>query len=157
MATREEIVAGLQMTVEQGKRSVGLFADGEWEAERASGWTPKQVYGHLAATAGIVPGMAGGLAAAPEGTDIAAGLDIDAMNAQAVGGMESMSQEQTMAAFEANYAKLIDFIKELPDEQLNAKRRFFSESIPVSDILANSIMLHGLHHVYEAQNRLAGP
>jgi hypothetical protein len=154
MATKEEIIAGLKMTVEQGKRSVALFADGEWEAERASGWTPKQFYSHLASTAGIVPGMAGGLAAAPEGTDIAAGLDIDTMNAQAVGGMASMSQEQIMAAFEANYAKLIEFIETLPDEQMNAKRRFFSESIPVSDILANSIMLHGLHHVYEAQARM---
>jgi hypothetical protein len=154
MATRDELIAGLKMTVEQGKRSVALFAEGEWEAERASGWTPKQVYCHLAATAGIVPGMAGGLMAAPEGTDIAQGMDINDMNAKAVGAMEAMSQEQIMAAFEANYGKLIEFVKTVPDEQLNAKRRFFSESIPVSDILANSIMLHGLHHVYEAQARM---
>jgi len=32
-------------------------------------------------------------------------------------------------------------------------RRFISDAVLVSDILANSIMLHGLHHVYEAASR----
>ena len=40
---------------------------------------------------------------------------------------------------------------------MNQKRRFFSESIPVSDILANTVVLHGLHHVYEANSRFESP
>ena len=75
------------------------------------------------------------------------------MNAQSVAAMASMTPEQVMAAFEANYGKLIDFVKSLPDEQLNARRRFISDTVPVSDILANAIMLHGIHHVYEAASR----
>ena len=74
-----------------------------------------------------------------------------------LGSMNSMSPEQVMQAFEANYRKLIDYVKSLPDEQLALKRRLLSDPIPLSDILANTIMLHGLHHVYEANSRFESP
>ncbi len=153
MATREEIIAGLELTVAQGKRTTSLFSEGEWDSKRAAGWTPKEVYAHLASVAAIVPNLAQGLANAPEDQDIAQGMNIDEMNAQSVAAMASMTPEQIMAAFEANYGKLIDFVKSIPDEQLNARRRFISDPVPVSDILANAIMLHGIHHVYEAASR----
>ena len=60
MATREEIISGLEFTIAQAKRTTALFADGEWDQKRSAGWTPKELYAHLAATAGIVPGFAQG-------------------------------------------------------------------------------------------------
>ncbi len=153
MATRDELIAGLEMTVAQAKRTTALFAEGEWDSKRAAGWTPREIYAHLASVAAIVPNLAQGLANAPEDQDIAQGTDIDQMNAQSVAAMASMTPEQVMATFEANYGKLIDFVKSLPDEQLNARRRLLSDTVPVSDILANAIMLHGIHHVYEAASR----
>ena len=96
----------------------------------------------------------------PEGADLAQGMDVDRlnqMNAQSVTAMASMTPEQVMKTFEENYRKLIEFVWSLPEEQLNAKRRFFSEVVPVSDILASSTMLHGLHHVYEAYSRFGAP
>ncbi len=156
MATREDIIQALELTVREGKRTTSLFADGEWDAERQSGWTPRQVYCHLAATAKIVPQFGAGLANASEDTDIAGGMDLNAMNAQAVGQMENMEPGQIMQAFETNYGELIDYVKNLPEEQLQAKRRFLSDSVPVSDILASSIGLHGIHHVYEAFSRFGG-
>ena len=157
MATKEEIIDGLELTLSQGKRTTSLYAEGEWDWKRASGWTPKEVYAHLAAVAAIVPQMAQGLGTAPEGADIAGGMDINAMNDQAVASMRSMPPEQVMQAFETNYRKLIDFIKETPDDLLKQMRSFLSEPIPVSDILASTIMLHGLHHVYEANSRFESP
>ncbi len=157
MATKEEIIAGLELTVTQGKRTTALFAEGEWDWKRASGWTPREVYSHLAAVAGIVPNLAQGILSAPEGADITAGMDVNAMNAQAVASMAAMTAQQVMQEFETNYGKLIEFVKTVPDEQLNLKRRLLSDSIPVSDILANAIMLHGLHHVYEANSRFESP
>ena len=157
MATREEIIAGLEMTVAQAKRTTALYAEGEWDWKRAGGWTPREVFSHLASLAAIVPQMGAGLAAAPEGADITAGMDVNTMNAQAVSSMASMTPEQIMQALEANYGKLIDYVKGLPDDLLNAKRRLFSEPIPISDILASNIMLHGLHHVYEANSRFEAP
>ncbi len=157
MATKEEIIAGLELTVAQAKRTTSLFAEGEWDSKRGCGWTPKEVYSHLASVAAMVPNLAQSLINAPEDKDVAEGMDIDEMNAQAVAAMASMTAEQVMAAFEGNYQKLIDFVKSLPDDQLNAKRRLISDAVPASDILANAVMLHGLHHVYEAATRFAAP
>jgi hypothetical protein len=157
VATKEEIIAGLELTVSQAKRTTALWAEGEWDWKRATGWTPREVYAHLAAVAGVIPQLGQGLSAAPENADIAQGMDINAMNAQAVGGMASMTFPQVMETFESNYQKLIDYVKSVPDDTLNQKRRFFSEPIPVSDILANTVVLHGLHHVYEANSRFESP
>ncbi len=156
MANRDDIIQALELTVREGKRTTALFAEGEWDVKRESGWTPRRVYCHLAATAKIVPQLGAGLAAAPEGTDISSGMDINAMNAQSVSQMEAMEPAQIMQAFETNYGELIEYVKGVPDDQLQAKRRFLSESVPVSDILASSIGLHGIHHVYEAFSRFGG-
>jgi hypothetical protein len=156
MATREEIIGLLEQTVAQAKRTTSLYAEGEWDQERPSGWTPRQVYCHLAATAAIVPQMAAGLQNSDEDADISSGMDINTMNAQAVSSMESMEIDQIMQAFENNYANLIKFVKEAPEETFQMKRRFMSDTVPVSDIVASSIGLHGLHHVYEAFSRFGG-
>ena len=157
MATKEELIAGLELTIAQAKRTTALYAEGEWDWKRASGWTPREVYSHLAAVAGMVPGFSQAMVAAGEDQDLLQGMDIDQMNAQGVGSMSSMTPEQVMQAFEANYRKLIDFVKSAPEDQWNSRRRLASESVPVSDILGNAVMLHGLHHVYEAASRVGAP
>ncbi len=69
---------------------------------------------------------------------------------------QGMNHQQVFEAFEKNYAALIDFVKGLPEDQLNMKRSFLSDPIHLSDILASTVMLHGIHHVYEANSRFPG-
>ncbi len=157
MATKQEIIAGLEMTIAQAKRTTSLFAEGEWDWKRAASWTPKEVYAHLASVAGMVPGMGQALLNAPEDRDLLQGMDVDQMNAQTVGAMAPMTPQQVMQAFQTGYQKLIEFVKSVPDEQWDARRRLASEPVPVSDILGNAVMLHGLHHVYEAATRVGAP
>jgi hypothetical protein len=154
MATREEIIAGLEFTLAQAKRTTSAFAPDEWDTKRHTGWTPKEIYAHLAAVSAMVPAFSAGMMAAPENSDMTAGMDINQMNEQSVNAMRGMEPAQIMQALEANYAKLIDFVKSLPEEQLNVKRSFGPVPMPVSDVLANIVMLHGIHHVYEANNRI---
>ena len=52
MATKEEIIGGLEMTISQAKGTTSVFAEGEYDWKRAGGWTPKEMYAHLAAVAG---------------------------------------------------------------------------------------------------------
>src|SRR5207244_7840133 len=99
MATKEEIIGGLEMTISQAKRTTSLFGEGEYDWKRAGGWTPKGMYAHLAAGAGESPPPGQGAAAAPEGADIAQGVDINATNARAGGGMAAMTFAQTTQAF----------------------------------------------------------
>ncbi len=155
MATREELVQGIEFTVEQAKRTTSAWPESEWDAARASGWTPKQVYCHLATVAQAVPQLAQGLEDADESTVIAQAMDINALNEEAISAMASMAPAQVFQTFETNYGNLIEFVKSMSDEQLQMKRAFLSNSIPVSDILASLIMLHGIHHVYEANSHLA--
>ena len=157
MATKQEVIAGLELTISQAKRTTSLFAEGEWDWKRAAGWTPKEVYAHLAAVAGMVPNFAQAMLGAPEDRDIAQGMDVNQMNAQAVGAMGSMTPQQVMQAFETNYRNLIEYVKSVPDDQWSAKRRLLSDTMPVSDILGAAVMLHGLHHVYEATTRYGAP
>ena len=157
MATKEEIIAGLELTISQAKRTSALWADGEWDWKRATGWTPKETYSHLAVVAGAIPQLGQGLASVPENVDLAKTMDINAMNEQAVSSMKDIPAQQVMETFETNYRKLIDYIRTVPDETLNQKRSFLSEPIPVSDILANVVVLHGLAHVYEANSRFESP
>lgn len=154
MATREEIIAGLEFTIAQAKRTTATFAPDEWDTKRHTGWTPKEIYAHLAAVSAMVPAFSAGMMSAPEDRDMTAGMDINQMNEQSVNAMRAMPPEQILQALEANYAKLIDFVKSLPEEQLNVTRSFGPVPMPVSDVLANIVMLHGIHHVYEANNRL---
>src|SRR3972149_4089298 len=109
MATKQEIIEGLELTVTQAKRSTALFAQGEWDWKRAGGWTPKELYSHLAAVAGMVPGFSQALLAAAEHQDLLQGMDVDQLNAAAVGSMSSMTPEQIMQAFERTYGKLTQF------------------------------------------------
>jgi hypothetical protein len=102
----------------------------------------------------MVPALSAGMMAAPENSDMTAGMDINQMNEQSINAMRGMPPAQIMQALEANYAKLIDFVKSLPEEQLNVTRTFGPVPMPVSDVLANIVMLHGIHHVYEANNRI---
>lgn len=157
MATKQELIAGLELTIAQAKRTTALFADGEWDWKRAAGWTPKEVYSHLAAVAAMVPAFSQAMLGASEDQDLLQGMDVNQMNAQAVGSMSSMTPDQVMQAFEANYRTLIDFVKSAPEDQWNARRRLASEAVPVSDILGSAVMLHGLHHVYEAATRVGAP
>jgi hypothetical protein len=154
MATREEIIAGLELTVAQAKRTTATFTPDEWDTKRHTGWTPKEIYSHLASVSAMVPAISAGMMAAPENSDMTAGMDINQMNEQSVNAMRGMPPEQIMQALEANYAKLIDFVKSLPQEQLNVTRSFGPVPMPVSDVLADIVMLHGIHHVYEANNRI---
>jgi|FLYL01.1.fsa_nt_gi uncharacterized damage-inducible protein DinB len=154
MTTREDLIAGLEMMLAQARRTTAYFTSEEWEERRAAGWTPKQIYAHLATVARLIPQMAPMLLSAAEDADPAANMDLTAMNEQAVASMAAMTPQDVMAAFEANTAAVIDYLRSLTDEQLAARRTLLGYRAPIADLLAN-LVLHGMHHVYEAQARVA--
>ncbi len=147
----------MEIAVGYARRVAASFAPEEWDQKRASGWTPKETYAHLAAVAAAIPTLAQSVLSAGEERDIGAGLDIDRMNAQAVGAMASMTSEQVMNALETNYQRLADFVRGLPEEELKLTRRFLSASVPVSNIIAAVAVLHAMHHIYEAASRYGAP
>jgi hypothetical protein len=152
MATKEELLNGLQFVPQQAKRVAGILdSQGDWDTKRSQGWTPKEMFTHVAVTAGMIPAMGPGMIAAPESAELTAGLDIASMNAASVGSMASMDSGQIVETLTANYAKLSDWVKGLTDEQLQGKHTFLTMSLSAADLLMTLTVMHSVHHVYEAQ------
>lgn len=156
MTTRDELLDGFRLIMREGERTTRDFGPDDWSYQvhdEGGGWTAKQVYAHLAATADIVPGLVGALSQAEEGRNTAANLDIDAINAQGIANREGLDGPELMASFQAAYEKLIEFVQGMPEEQLEQRRRFGVVEAPVAEIMDSALVLHGISHIYHAQSR----
>jgi len=152
MATKEELLDGLRFVPAQAKRVAGILdRQGDWDSKRSQGWTPKEMFTHVAVTAGMIPAMGPGMIAAPEATELTAGLDIASMNAAAVGSLAEMDTSQIVETLQGNYSKLTDWVKGLSDDQLQGKHTFLSMNLTAADLLMTLTVLHSTHHIYEAQ------
>ncbi len=154
MTTREDLIQGLEMIKREGQRITSTFSQDDWKIavhdDEGGGWNRKQVYGHVTAIAEIAPSLAPNLAALPEGGDAGAGIDINALNEQLVAAKNELSESELMDAFTAAYEKLIKFVKEMPDEQLEAQTTFGAVSGSVADVVDSLIVLHSIAHIYSA-------
>jgi hypothetical protein len=156
LATKQDIVNGMQEVISQAKRVSALLDEqGDWDATRPAGWTPKEMFCHVAAVSGMIATTGAGLLSAPEDADFTAGTNITDLNAQTVSSMAGMTPQQLTQAIEANYGKAIEFVKTIPDDQFQSKKTFAQMKMPVSDLLGNIAVLHANHHLYEAALRVA--
>ena len=156
MTTREELIDGFRMIVREGLRTTASFGPDDWSYQvhdEEGGWSVKQVYCHLTATADITPGFIAAMSQTPEGQNTAAGLDVDAFNARGIAAREGMGESELMEAFKTSHEKLIEFVQGMPEEQLQQRRRFGAQEGPVVDIMASALVLHGLSHIYHTTVR----
>lgn len=151
--TKNDLIDGLRVALREGMRVTSAFGPDDWKRPALGdeeGWNRKQVYSHLTALAEITPGFVGGLANAAPGQDGAAGIDINALNAQMVAAKEQLSTQELVKAFETGYSKLIDFVQAMPDDQLNRTAKFGALEGQLSDILDGVLVLHSVAHIYGA-------
>ncbi len=156
MTTREELIEGFRMIVREGLRTSARFGPDDWTYQvhdEGGGWNAKQIYCHLTSTAEITPGFIAAMSQAPEGQNVAAALDINSFNAQGVAKYDAMGEQELMEAFKAQHEKLIEFLQGMPEDQLQQRRRFGANEGPVIDVMQTILVLHGLYHIYSAQNR----
>jgi hypothetical protein len=152
VTTRDELVSGLQTVLREGSRIMSGFGPDDWKKkvlDEGGTWTRKQAYAHVTAVAEVTPGLLGGLAGSG-GNDVAASMDIDAFNAQAVSAKESLSEQDLMAAYKTGFEKLIDFVKTMPEEQLAAKAKFGLQEGTVAEVVDSLLVLHSMAHIYGA-------
>jgi hypothetical protein len=77
------------------------------------------------------------------------------LNEQTISSMAGMTPAQLTEAIETNYGKAIEFVRGVPDDQLQSEKTFAQMTLPASDLLANIGVLHSNHHLYEAALRVA--
>jgi hypothetical protein len=156
MATKQEIIDGMQQVVSQAKRVSKLLDDqGDWESKRPAGWTPKEMFCHVAAVSGMIASTGPQLLAAPAEFDMTTSTDIGQLNAQTVSSMAGMTPAQLTQAIEANYGKAMEFVQGIPEDQLQSPKTFAQMTMPASDLISNIGVLHANHHLYEAALRVA--
>ena len=156
MTTKQDIVNGMQQLVVQAKR-VGTLLDeqGDWEVTRPAGWTPREMFCHVAATGGMIAQMGPALLAAPESADMTTSTNITDLNAATLASMQALTPPQLVAMVETNYGKAAEWVQSIPDDQLASQKTFAGMTMPASELLSNIGVLHGNHHLYEAAMRVA--
>jgi hypothetical protein len=151
MATREELMGGLQFVPAQARRVAGLLdAANEWDVKREAGWTPKEMFMHVAAILDLMPMMGTQILKAPPDADIVEGIDIAEFNEQGVASMRSMDANQAVEELSANCGKMSDWVKSLTGEQLESKHKFRGMPMTMSDLLMTVTVMHSIHHLFEA-------
>ena len=151
MATREELMGGLQFVPAQARRVAGMLdAANEWDVKRPAGWSPKEMFAHVAVTVGMMPKMGPDILKAPPEADVVDGLDIAEFNEQGVASMRSMDAKQAVEALSTNCSKMSDWVKSVTAEQLESKHTFRGMPMTMSDLLMTVTVMHSIHHLFEA-------
>ncbi len=156
MATKTELIGGLELLIGESRRIGARFSEEDWaRAAEEAGWTNREVLAHIAATGGIVVPMLGGMASAPAGTDLGANMDIDALNAQFVAARADKSIPELVTEIDASHRGVIDFLRGAPDSVLDHRATIGGYAdMTIADIAMQMVVLHGLAHVYHAASRL---
>jgi hypothetical protein len=150
MATREELISGLEMLIREGRRLATDLGPQQWDrVVDLDGWKNQEVLAHVASIGSLVPQMAGGFTTAGAGNDAMASIDIDQLNAAMVAQRAGKSATELADELETAYAGVIKFVKDAPEDLLTTRVTAGGhKDIPMSDILNRMVVLHGLGHVY---------
>lgn len=150
MATREELIAGVETLIQEGKRlAADLSPDELANAVDIDGWKGLEAFAHVAGVGAMVQPMAGGMANAAEGSDAFGAIDIDQINAGIVGARAGKTAADLAGEIETNYRAVIEFIKTVPEETLRKRVTVRGyKNVELSDLLNRMVILHGLAHIY---------
>lgn len=149
--TKQQLIDGFELIIREGLRTTGDFSPDDWNVavhDDEGGWNRKQILCHVTATAEATPGLFGALVNGAEGQDAGAGFDIGAFNAQAVADREHLPAEELRAKFKSAFENLIEFTRNVPDEQLEQRRQFGDLEGNVGDMMSSLLVLHSLAHIY---------
>ena len=159
MATKQEIVNGLEFLIAEARRIATVLREDEWQRARDSdGWRNKQVLAHVAGVGGIVGPFLQQMGSAEPSADAGAGLDINALNAALVAAREGKTAQELADEIETSYRGLIDFVQKSEDTFWQQPRTILGYTeVPMGDIFMRMVVLHGVSHIYEAYAAVFGP
>lgn len=152
MATKAELIGGLELVIQEGKRVASALTEEQWaKTVDLDGWKNKEVLAHVASVGSLVQPMMGAWTSAPAGADVGAGLDINALNEQLVAARRDKSIADLADEIATTYAGVIDFVKNAPDDLMTRKITIMGyKDVAASDLLVRMVILHGLAHIYSA-------
>jgi hypothetical protein len=150
MATREELIDGLNAVIQESRRIAEQLSDADWaNVVDLDGWKNQEVLAHVAGTGTLVQPMATGFTSAPAGSDVFASINIDQINAGVVAARAGKSAKDLADEIEATYKGVIEFVKGASDDLMNQRVTVAGyKDVAMSDIMVRMVVLHGLAHIY---------
>jgi hypothetical protein len=150
MATREEVIGGISMLIQESRRIANDLTDEQWSlVVDLDGWKATEVLAHIAGIGSMIAPMISGIAGAPAGSDGFAGVDIDQINAGVVAARAGKTAKELADELETAYKGVIEFVKTAPDALLAQPVTISGyKNVPVSDIAIRMVVMHGLAHIY---------
>lgn len=152
MATKDELVGGLEFLIQESRRIAESLTPEEWaKAADDDGWKNTQVLAHVAGVGTIIVPFLTALGNAPAGTDLGTNLNIDEMNAGLVAARAGKTPIELAEEVASAYTGVIEWVRNASDDSLQKRVTVRGHrDIPVSDMLIRMTILHGLGHVYSA-------
>ena len=149
MATKQELIDGVRFVASEARRAASNFDDEHWNRKTGDGWTVKEVYCHILATAQGMTGFLPAIQNLPEGGDLNSMFNIDDINAQGVARNSNRTSAELVDEIAQAYEGLVPVIEGLSQELLDRRIKLFTAyPMPVSELAASAIILHGLAHTY---------
>src|SRR5438046_1406519 len=119
MATKEELIGGLEFLIQESRRIAASLKPEEWaKASDSDGWKNTQVLAHVAGIGGMIVPFVTALSATPEGTDFGAAMNIDELNAGIVSAREGKTPQELAEEVASAYKGVIQWLREAPDDLL---------------------------------------
>lgn len=158
MATKQEIIDGLNMVIRESDRIAARQTDEEWAMPaQEQGWSNKQMYAHIAGVGTIVIPFATALLNAPaDGGGAGSGnVDINAINAGLVAARSDKSIDEIAKESAAAYSAVAEWVGTQPDEALERRVSFGPyKNMLAGDLLMQMVVMHGLAHLYQTAARM---
>jgi hypothetical protein len=156
MATRDELVQGVEFLIRESRRLANDLSEEQWEnVVDLDGWKNREVLAHIAGVGGMVVPMTGGLLNAPAGTDALGAVDINALNAGIVAQRAGKSATELADEVEKSYRGVIDWLKGADAAMLEKRVTAGGhKDVPAGDVLMRMVVLHGLGHVYSVYSSI---
>ena len=157
MATKQYIIDGVRFLAREVRRATSHFSDDHWNRKTVDGWTVKEVCCHLLSTAQGMTVFLPMIQGLPEGADLATMFDIDDVNAQGVAANIEKSPAELVEGIAQAYEGLVPVIEGLDQGLLDKRIKFsvYDMDMPVSELAASAIVLHGLAHTYHCASARA--
>ena len=151
MATRDELINGIETLIAESRRIASVLTDDDWaRAVDQDGWNGAQVLAHIAGVGTVIPMFVNALGNAPAGTDAMGGTsNIDTMNAGFVNARAGRTPADLAEEIASAYSAVIDYVRGVPDDFLLKRGTAGGHrDVPLGDLMMRMVILHGLAHIY---------
>lgn len=158
VATRAELIEGMNRVVARSEALVGALSDEQWtKPAYEQGWNARQILAHIAAMGSISPvfvGWAVNPPPAPAGGG--GGPDPDAWNAQQVGAREGKTLAELLDEIRAGHQAGVKALDAVTDVQLDGTQTLLGHTDSAGNLLHFFLVEHSLAHLDDLENAATG-